>query len=83
MVSKEIVCFDNVHILDLGGLQNFPGAFRTRDVGTGPDLPPFTERTGDPNLGPNAQDRRDDEIEKPVLTAKTDWIEHFRLSVSA
>src|SRR5437016_3658791 len=62
--------------MDLRGLQNFAGAFCTGDVRACADFAPAIERTGDPNLCPDSKNCRNNQVEKEMMTAKADWIEH-------
>jgi len=78
MVPQEIVCLHHIDIVDLGGLQNLARAFRAGDVRARPDFAPAIERSGDANLRPDSKNRRHDQVEKEMMTAKADWIEQAR-----
>ena len=63
MIAKKIVRFDNLHIMNLGGPQNFLRALCSRDVRACPHLAPFSERAGHTNLRPNSEDQGDTDVE--------------------
>ena len=49
---------------------------RAGDVRRSAHLSPAIERAAHANLRPNAENRRHNQIQKPVLTPEADWIEH-------
>ncbi len=77
VIAEEIVCLHNIDIVDLRGLQNLTCAFRAGDVRARADFTPTIERTGDANLGPDAENHRNNQVKEEMMTAKADWIGHF------
>src|SRR4029077_3437417 len=76
MVAKEIVRLDNIDIVDLRRLQNFPCAFRAGNVRGRAHFPPFTEGAANADLRPDADNQGHADVEQPTTSAKADWIEH-------
>ena len=54
MVAKEAVHLDHIDVVNLRGLQNLSRALPAGDVGRSAHFPPTIERTGHPNLRPDA-----------------------------
>src|ERR1043166_7181647 len=83
MVAEKIVRLHDVHIMNLGRLQNFASALRAGNVRARPHLAPFSERAGHTDLRPNSEDQRDADVKQPVRTqAKTGWIKHVSLNLT-
>src|SRR5438132_35642 len=81
VVAEEIVCFDNIDIVDLRGLQNLARAFGAGNVRAGPDFSPAIERPGHPNLRPDSQNCRNNQVEKTVLTVEANCVEHASVTL--
>lgn len=83
MIAEKIIRLHNIDIVDLRGLQNLPRALRAGNVRARSHLAPFTECALNPDLRPNADDRRHYYIEQPVMTsAESNGVEHSYLSAS-
>src|SRR5436190_3124913 len=77
MVPKKIVRLHDIHVVDLGCLQNLTRAFRTGNIRSRPHFAPFTEGACDSNLGPNPDDQRHADVKEPMRSkTETVWIKH-------
>src|SRR5690349_4544405 len=80
VVPQKIVGLDDVDIVDLRRLQDLTGGFSAGDVGTGPNLSPFSEGAANADLGPNTDDQGHTNIKKPVTAkAETTRVKHVYL----
>src|SRR5439155_19573886 len=74
VVAQKIVRLYDVHILNLGSLEDFACAFSSGDIPVRTHLAPPAKHAAHPNLRPNSNDQRDADVEQPVGTqTKTVW----------
>src|SRR5205085_10258807 len=78
VVSEEIVCLDNIDIMNLRRLQNFTRTLRAGDVRACAHLSPAIECARNTDLRPDAENRRHSNVVKETVTPESDWIEHAR-----
>src|SRR5205807_2158855 len=84
MIAEEIVCLDNIDIVNLRRLQDLPRALRAGNVGAGPHLAPFSKRASHPELRPKSNDHRDPDVEQPIMPEKksaTARVKHVDLNL--
>ena len=62
MVAEKIVGLDNLDIVDLRSLQNFPGALGAGDVRARAHFAPAIERAAHANLRPDAENQRNADV---------------------